>query len=159
MHNVVIALGSNMGERKQNIAQAIERIAEKVSVTAQAPLFETEPVGFEDQGWFVNSALVGETVLLAGELLVFLQSIEKNLGKKVIRKDGPRIIDLDIIFFDDMVINKKNLEVPHPRMHERLFVLEPLVAICPEWRHPTLNKTVQELKDELDTEKEVRSLN
>lgn len=149
---VFLALGSNVGDCKANIAEAVEKLSEKVSNIKVAPLFISKAVGYTDQPDFHNTALVGETDLKPEELLDFVKSIEQEVGRVYRFRWGPREIDIDIIFYGDQVYKSERLEIPHPRMHERDFVLVPLVALEPELVHPKLGKSVQKLLSQLPRE-------
>ena len=143
-----IALGSNLGDRMRNMKAAIGKIKEiiGVRVTKVSSFFETEPVGGPPQGMYLNAAVEIECSLSAGELLSELQRIEKELGRKRLGKSFPRTIDLDILLFGTEVIDETELQVPHPRMHERTFVLDPLSEIAPNAVHPVLGLTVADLR-------------
>jgi len=158
MSTVYLGLGSNVGDKEENIQRAVELIKEKCEVSKQSSLYETEPVGYDNQDWFLNSAMKVKTILAPKELLAFLQSIEQIGGRVKTFKNGPRVIDLDILFYDNQIIKENDLIVPHPRLHERLFVLEPLYEICPDYIHPIFKKSVKELYLSITKEKEVRKL-
>lgn len=145
-----VALGSNLGDRRNHLREALRELRALGRLRAVSPLFETEPVGLREQPPFLNAVAVLETGLGARALLQALLSIEARRGRVRREKDGPRTLDLDLLFYGDEVIRESGLEVPHPRMHERRFVLEPLVAVAPGWRHPVLGLTVQELLVRLD---------
>ncbi|MBW2989242.1 2-amino-4-hydroxy-6-hydroxymethyldihydropteridine diphosphokinase [Candidatus Woesearchaeota archaeon] len=154
MTEAYIGIGSNMGDKERNIREAIELIREKCRVIKVSSFYETEPVGHKEQGWFLNCAARIETELKARELLLFLQSIEKKLKRVKTVKNGPRTIDLDILFYGWEVIKEKDLIVPHPRLHKRGFVLEPLKELNPALVHPILKKNVRELFDEVKEKEE-----
>lgn len=134
MHKIYLSLGSNIGETRKNLEEALEMLAEKVKITAVSSYYETEPVGYKDQSWFLNIAVAGETVLAPYELLSFTQSIEQGMGRVKLIRFGPRNIDIDILLYDDLILNDEALTIPHPRMTERAFVVEPLYEIAPELR-------------------------
>jgi len=126
---IYIGLGSNLGNKEENIHGAIEFIREKCEILKTSSLYEAEPVGYKDQDWFLNCVIKAETSLSPRELLRFLQSIESKLGRVLTVKNGPRIIDLDILFYNGVVVQEDDLVIPHLRLHERLFVLMPLCEI------------------------------
>jgi 2-amino-4-hydroxy-6-hydroxymethyldihydropteridine diphosphokinase len=141
---IFLALGSNLGDRERNLASALERLeAGGVRVVARSSIYETAPQEFLDQPWFLNQVLKAETSLFPMQLLRLTQHIERELGRErgpsAIPK-GPRLIDIDILLFGHAVIDTPQLVIPHPAMLERRFVLEPLVEIAPELRHPATGK-------------------
>ncbi len=143
---VYLGIGSNLGHREDNCLRAISLLEENgLKITKRSALHETEPWGVKDQPRFVNMALEAETYLSPRELLVLLKKIENGMGRMPERKWGPRVIDIDILMYDDLKINEADLAVPHPLMHERAFVLAPLSEIAHEKVHPVLHKTVGEL--------------
>lgn len=158
MTHSFIGIGSNLGNKEENIRKAVELIKKKCKILKKSSLYETEPIGFKKQDWFLNSVVEIETGLKPIELLEFLQSIEKNLKRAKTIKYGPRIIDLDILFYGNEILKEKNLVVPHPRLHERLFVLEPLKEIAPRFVHPVLKKKIDELHSGFKKEQIVRRL-
>lgn len=145
-----VALGSNLGDRRNHLREALRALRSLGRLRAVSPLFETEPVGLREQPPFLNAAALLETGLEARALLQALLAIEARRGRVRRAKDGPRTLDLDLLFYGEEVIRESGLEVPHPRMHERRFVLEPLVSVAPGWRHPVLGLTVRELLVRLD---------
>lgn len=151
-----LSLGSNLGDRAANIVAAIERLRTLGNVSAISSLYETEPVEFTAQPWFLNCAVKLETDKTPQELLAGILGIEKSLGRQRTQPKGPRIIDIDILLFDDNAIQVKGLNIPHPTMHERRFVLQPLAEIAPEVRHPVLKHTVRDLLTALPPGQEVR---
>jgi 2-amino-4-hydroxy-6-hydroxymethyldihydropteridine diphosphokinase len=145
-HTVYLSLGSNIGNRAAHIERALARLAEEnVRVVKRSSFYETEPVEFLTQGWFLNIAVEVETELMPRQLLRVIRNIERELGRKRIVKSGPRTIDIDILFFGTSIVNAADLEVPHPRMTERRFVLVPMAEIAPALRHPKLRSTMSEL--------------
>ncbi|MFH1054684.1 MAG: 2-amino-4-hydroxy-6-hydroxymethyldihydropteridine diphosphokinase [Candidatus Altiarchaeota archaeon] len=145
MAKVFLSLGSNLGVREKNIKEAVRLLGEKCKVMNVSPLYETEPVGYKEQGMFLNCAAEVETELTPIELLWFIKVIEQKLKRKETVKNGPRTIDIDILFYDNLIFDEPELTLPHPRLHERQFVLQPLNVLCPAFTHPVLKKTVAEL--------------
>ncbi len=150
MHNVFIAIGTNLGNKEKNVQQSIEKIVQNnIHITKKSAIYKTMPYGYKDQPLFLNCAVQAETMLLPKELLYTLLSIEKQMGR--VRKIhwGPRVIDLDIIFYDNLIINTPDLKIPHPDMQNREFVLKPLCDIAPGFVHPILHKTMKQLLKDL----------
>ncbi len=147
MRNLVyLSLGSNLGDREAHLRNAIARLQTRGCVISISSLYETEPVEFTDQGWFLNCAVALETTETPEQLMATILNIEHEMGRQRTQKKGPRIIDIDILLFSDKIIESPQLTVPHPAMHQRRFVLEPLAEIAPEVRHPLLKKTIRELR-------------
>lgn len=155
-HTVYLSLGTNMGDKKKNLLEAIEKIGklENTKVTSQSTILETEPFGYTEQDMFLNACIEIKTLFTPQELLEKLLGIELEMGRVRTIKWGPRIIDIDILFFDDEIIQDKNLAVPHPWISERMFVLEPLCEIAPNLIHPLERKPVATLKRILEKELE-----
>lgn len=146
MNKVWIALGSNMGEGRKNLDLAIKMMNERgVSVKKVSTYIETEPYGYTEQDNFVNAVCIAETKLSPRELLETLLKIELEIGRVRIFKWGPRIIDLDILFYEDLIINEEDLKVPHIEIQKRSFVLEPMNEISPDKIHPVFKKSVNQL--------------
>ncbi|MBI5188228.1 MAG: 2-amino-4-hydroxy-6-hydroxymethyldihydropteridine diphosphokinase [Nitrospirae bacterium] len=149
-----IGIGSNLGNRQDNCLRAIKLLQKRgITVTNRSSMYETAPWGVKDQSRFINMAIevkvedekLGKGEEGAKELLKILKEIEKELGREKTSKWGPRVIDLDILFYDNLVIKGPDMEVPHPFMHEREFVLTPLCEIAPDKRHPVTGQTVREM--------------
>jgi 2-amino-4-hydroxy-6-hydroxymethyldihydropteridine diphosphokinase len=144
---VYLSLGSNLGERAKNLQEAIAALRNAgVQVVRTSSLYETEPVDYLDQPWFLNCAVEAETELAAPELLRALRGIEAQMGSKKLIAKGPRLIDLDILLYGNEVIDTPELQVPHPRMHLRRFVLQPLVEIAPNVQHPVSHLSISDLR-------------
>ena len=157
MATVYLSLGSNKGDRAQYIARAIVALAEHgVNVIQKSSLYETEPIETSSKSWFLNCVIKAETNLLPPQLMHTLLDIERSLGRRRRVLRGPRFIDMDILLYDDRVVNTDHLKVPHPRMAERRFVLVPFAEIAPETRHPVYNKTVTKLLAETPDRSEVK---
>lgn len=144
-HIVYLALGSNLGDRLANLKQAISFLTPQLDVRAKSQVYETPPWGFENQPKFLNQVIKAKTYLDPEPLLKHLKRLEVALGRKESFPNGPRLIDIDVLFYDDLVSNKPSLIIPHPRLHERGFVLLPLLELAPDLVHPVHKKTVREL--------------
>lgn len=155
MTEAVIALGSNVGEREANLRRAIEELQREVTLTDVSPVYETEPMYREDQPLFLNCVVAAQTDLKPRELLGLLHSIEAAMGRRPTVRYGPRVIDLDILFYGGETVSEPGLEIPHPGIGERPFVLFPLSDIRPGLVHPTLNASASELLRRLKTDKRV----
>jgi 2-amino-4-hydroxy-6-hydroxymethyldihydropteridine diphosphokinase len=154
---VYIALGSNLGDRAGMLERAIAAMnSAGISVVRQSSLYVTEPVGAPGQGWFLNAVVEAETLLLPLQLLHALLKIERELGRRRLTPHGPRAIDLDILFYGSSVIRSRDLEVPHPRLTERRFVLIPLAQLAPDLRHPVSHKSINQLLAETPDRSEAR---
>ncbi len=149
---VYLSLGSNLGQREQHLREAIEQLGQLGEVRAVSRFYETEPVEYTAQPWFLNCAVALETSLMPRQLLARTQQIEAGMGRRRLIPKGPRPIDIDILLFGNAVIETAGLIIPHPALHERRFVLEPLAEIAPETRHPVFKRTVRELRDALPHE-------
>ncbi|GAA4324187.1 2-amino-4-hydroxy-6-hydroxymethyldihydropteridine diphosphokinase [Flaviaesturariibacter amylovorans] len=146
LHTAYLLLGGNLGDRPGNLAAARAALADAAGpVIAASPLFETEAWGLKEQPAFLNQALALRTALPPDALLAAALRIEETLGRVRAERYGPRTLDIDILFYDDAVIDTPTLQVPHPQLHLRRFALEPLAAIAPGLRHPVLGRPISEL--------------
>ncbi len=146
---VALALGSNLGDRVEALRKAVKALASCVEVKSISPVYETAPAYITDQPAFLNAAVTGITQLEPLPLLWALKNLERDIGRTPTFRFGPRVIDIDIIFYDDVVFETPELTIPHPRVFERDFVLKPLSDIAPTWKHAKLGKTVAELLEAL----------
>lgn len=155
-----LGLGSNLGDRRRNIEGAIKLMAQRknIKVREVSSLYETEPVGYEDQRWFINGVLKVETTLKPRELLEALKEIEEALNRKRDLRWGPRTVDLDILLYDDLKIEAQDFVIPHPEMHRRAFVLVPLAEIAPDLLHSVMGRSVSELLADLPQTKVVKRI-
>ncbi len=157
MATVYLALGSNIGDREENIRGAIILLNNSgIAIKKVSALYETEPVDYLDQGWFLNAALEAETALEPLVLLKLLGGIEEAMGSKKAFKKGPRLMDLDILLYGDQSLETLDLQIPHPRMLDRKFVLVPLAEIAPALRHPAWSGTAKEILARCPDPSEVR---
>ena len=150
-----LSLGSNLGDRETNIASALKILGQKVRISKVSSLYETEPVGYKDQPWFLNCVCSVETELSPQALLKFAKAIERKLGRKRTIRFGPRVIDIDILFYDGLILDSSDLVIPHPRLAERAFVLVPLKEIAPNLAHPLSGLTIKELLERAEKSEEV----
>lgn len=159
-HQVYIGIGSNLGNKKENYLEALARIAKiaKTRITRESSLYESEPLG-DSKEWYVNGVIQIETDLGPEMLLKKCKNIERAMGRKRVRKKwGARVIDLDILLYDAGIVDKGNLKIPHPEMHHRKFVIIPLSEIAPQLVHPVLGMTISELLVHVKDEKKVSLL-
>ncbi|ACD66798.1 2-amino-4-hydroxy-6-hydroxymethyldihydropteridine pyrophosphokinase [Sulfurihydrogenibium sp. YO3AOP1] len=147
MNEVYLGLGSNVGDRLLNLNKAIELLSEKIQILKKSKIYISKAVGYTDQPDFYNMVLYGKTDLSPEELFNFIKDVEKNAGRVYRFHWGPREIDIDILFYNDLVFKSDKLNIPHPRLHERDFVLLPLIELNPKLFHPVLNKRVSDLKE------------
>lgn len=152
MANVYLGLGSNLGDREENLEKAINALNDfdEINVTNRSRVLETEPYGKTDQPEFMNMCVEIKTRMSPLSLLETVLGIEHSLGRVREEVWGPRIIDIDILLYEDLELELDDLSIPHKEMHKRSFVLEPLAEIAPHMKHPTLDKTVLELKEDLE---------
>ncbi len=151
-----ISAGSNLEDPKSNLEFALKSLQEQNTLLKVSSYFETEPVGFSDQPWFLNIVVGLKTRLAPHNLLELCQEIENSCGRVRTFPNAPRTLDLDILLYGNRIINEDNLVVPHPRLHNRRFVLEPLVEIAAEEIHPLLNRSFRELLEACEDRSEVR---
>jgi 2-amino-4-hydroxy-6-hydroxymethyldihydropteridine diphosphokinase len=141
-----LSLGSNLGDRQAHLLEALDRLeAAGIHILRQSSIYETEPQDLPHQPWFLNIVVEVETELFPRLLLARAQAIELGMGRRREVSKGPRPIDIDILLFGNFIIGTRELDVPHPRMSERRFVLEPLAELAPDVRHPAMGKTVREM--------------
>ncbi len=152
-HIIYLALGTNLGKRLDNLRAAINAFAPQIRVLDESRVYETEPWGYADQPAFLNMVVRAETKLSPVDLLGFLKELEASLGRTPSFRNGPRMLDLDILFYDDLSLDTPELVIPHPRLHERTFVLVPLADVVPglAWVHPLLGRSVAQMLEPLDT--------
>ncbi|HTC56081.1 MAG TPA: 2-amino-4-hydroxy-6-hydroxymethyldihydropteridine diphosphokinase [Candidatus Sulfotelmatobacter sp.] len=155
---VYLSLGSNVGDREAQLRAAQARLSAVGRVVVASSFYETEPVEFTEQPWFLNFVLALETSKTPQQLMTAILRIEEEMGRRRTQKKGPRSIDIDILLFDDIIMDSTNLTIPHPALQQRRFVLEPMAEIAPEVVHPALKKTIRELRDTLPPGQVVRKL-
>jgi 2-amino-4-hydroxy-6-hydroxymethyldihydropteridine diphosphokinase len=157
MNKVFLLIGGNLGDRLQNLHQAIRLLGVACGpVTQQSAVYETAAWGKTDQPAFLNQALALTTALPPRELIDTVLSVEETMGRQRLEKFGPRIIDIDILFYEDLIIDEANLTIPHPELQNRRFVLAPMQEIAPQFVHPVLNKTIEQLLKECPDQLEVK---
>jgi 2-amino-4-hydroxy-6-hydroxymethyldihydropteridine diphosphokinase len=157
MATVYLSLGTNMGQRRRNLERALDGLGEVVAITAVSPIYQTPPWGLTDQPDFLNLCLAATTDLTPRQLLHFNQQLEKRIGRTKEVRWGPRLIDIDILFYDDIISCSEELTIPHPQIAQRAFVLVPLADIAPDLVHPETGQTVTEMVAQVDTAGVVRS--
>lgn len=155
---VYLSLGSNVGDREAHLRDAQDRLNVVGRVTAVSSLYETEPVEVTQQPWFLNCVMALETSLAPQQLMSAILKVEEAMGRRRVQKKGPRTIDIDILLFGETILDSEEVVIPHPAMHERRFVLEPLAEIAPEAHHPLSKKTILELRNALPAGQTVRKL-
>src|SRR4051794_36083952 len=146
LKRIYLSLGSNIGDREANLRKAVEQLAaQDVRVLHTSRIYETEPVDYVNQAWFLNQVVEAETALFPMQLLTRVAKVERDLGRKRTVRRGPRTIDIDILFYGAAVVETARLQIPHPRVAERRFVLVPLAELAPEMRHPVTHRTVGQM--------------
>jgi 2-amino-4-hydroxy-6-hydroxymethyldihydropteridine diphosphokinase len=155
---VYLSLGSNLGARAENLRSAIQKLADLGSVTGVSSFYETEPVEVTSQPWFLNCVVKLDTEKMPRQLIAGILSLEQSMGRQRKQQKGPRTIDIDVLLFGSSIVEMPALTIPHPRMHERRFVLEPLTEIAPDVRHPVFKRTIRELRDALPAGQTVKKL-
>jgi 2-amino-4-hydroxy-6-hydroxymethyldihydropteridine diphosphokinase len=153
---VFLSLGSNVGDRAGQLQAAISQLRGVGPVVAVSSFYETEPVEFTEQPWFLNCAVALETDRNPQELMKAILDIEREMGRRRLQDKGPRLIDIDILLFGGTVMDSNEVTIPHPAMQQRRFVLEPLAEIAPDVRHPVLKRTIREMLADLPTGQTVR---
>ena len=156
METVYLGLGTNIGQRENNLYRALNFLSEKVEIEKVSRIYETEPVGYDDQQWFLNLVCCVNTELDPLEMLSYAKAIESSMGRQESFRNAPRKIDIDILLIGDRAIELHDLIIPHPRLTERGFVLVPFADIAPNLVHPGSGKTIKDLLAELDDTKQVR---
>jgi 2-amino-4-hydroxy-6-hydroxymethyldihydropteridine diphosphokinase len=145
MNHIYLSLGTNLGDRQANLQQALQELKRQITITAISHVYETEPWGVTDQPAFLNICIAGTTALAPHELLDFCKHIETEIGRKPTFKWGPRLIDIDILFYNNMIMEDEILSIPHPFVDERAFVLAPLADIAPDYEHPQTHASVVQM--------------
>ncbi len=150
MHTVYLSLGANLGDRQGHISQALELLRQQMTIPLVSSCYETAPVGYTAQPDFINIACQAHTELTPAELLRFVKQVEQRVGRLATFRYGPRQIDVDILLYDELILETPELAIPHPHMAERAFVLAPLAEIAPHALHPTLSRSIAELLAQTD---------
>lgn len=150
MNHVFLGLGTNLGQRRLNLKRAVAGLAAGMRITAVSPVYETPPWGVTEQPPFLNMCLAARTTLSPPALLAFAKNLEIEMGRKPAERWGPRLIDIDLLFYDNLIVSDGTIAVPHPRLHERAFVLAPLADIGPDFVHPLRGLTVTQMAAAVD---------
>ena len=153
---VFLGLGSNMGSREAHLRNGVQLLARSLEVVETSSIYETEPWGYSDQPSFLNMVCRAQTAIAPEDLLLFCQDVEREVGRKPTFHHGPRVLDVDILAYGEQIIATPALEVPHPQLAERAFVLVPLAEVAPEWTHPVLGKSVSQLLEQVSGKEGVR---
>jgi len=151
MQTIYLGLGSNLGDRAANLRAALKALAPHITVVAESAMYETPPWGVKDQPGFLNMTVRGETELTPAALHEHIKQTERDLGRTPTYRWGPRLIDIDILLYEDLIVDTPDLVIPHPHMHRRPFVLVPLESIAPEVVHPVLGLSIRQLLAHADT--------
>lgn len=151
-HKVYLGIGSNMGNRYEYLQKMVEKLKEFVDIQEYSAIYEAPPWGVKQQPSYLNACIAGKTELEPDALLAAAHKIERDLGREKTFRWGPHCADIDILFYDDLVLESPHLTIPHPMMHERAFTLYPLSDIAGDFTHPKLQKTVKELRDSIPPE-------
>ncbi|HUV45489.1 MAG TPA: 2-amino-4-hydroxy-6-hydroxymethyldihydropteridine diphosphokinase [Dehalococcoidia bacterium] len=159
MPSAYLCLGSNLGDREKNLTRALSLLSQEVKLEKVSSIYETAPVGYKEQPLFLNMVCQGATNLNPQELLSLAKAIESRMGRAPSFPNAPRLIDIDILFYDNKIIKTKDLTIPHPRLTDRAFVLVPLAEIAPELVHPELGKSITGLASNIKGQSEVRKYN
>jgi 2-amino-4-hydroxy-6-hydroxymethyldihydropteridine diphosphokinase len=159
VHKIVyLSLGSNLGDRAANLRTALDKLADMGTIASVSSFYETEPMELAAQPWFLNCAAKLDTEKMPRQLIAGILALEQSMGRQRRQKNGPRIVDIDILLFGTSIIDIPSLTVPHSKLHQRRFVLEPLAEIAPEVRHPVFKRTMRELRDALPAGQTVRRI-
>ncbi len=158
LQTVHLGLGTNVGDRADNLRRAMALLGERLNVSAVSSVYETEPWGYTDQPRFLNMACAAEAEMAPAALLTFIQSVEQAVGREPSFRYGPRAIDVDILLWGDVVSESESLTIPHPALHERAFALAPLAEIAPDVQHPVVGKSVLELLTDVPGRDTVRRM-
>jgi 2-amino-4-hydroxy-6-hydroxymethyldihydropteridine diphosphokinase len=159
VHKIIyLSLGSNLGDRELNLRTAIEKLSAIGNPIAISSFYDTEPVEVASQPWFLNCAVKLDTEKMPRQLISAILALEQEMGRQRKQQKGPRTIDIDILLFGSSVIEIPSLTIPHPKLHQRRFVLDPLAEIAPEARHPVFKRTIRELRDALPPGQMVRKV-
>jgi len=148
---IYLSLGSNLGDREANLESVFEELPPAIEVIVRSSIYQTEPWGFEDQPDFLNMVAQGKTELTPRELLAYLKKIEKKIGRKPSFIYGPRLVDVDILFYGEKVVDEIQLKIPHEKIPERAFVLVPLMEIAPDLKYLDSDQTISDLANSIDT--------